>query len=57
MTWCERRYEIYVKRKELYMAKMREELRLTLLRMKFVEDCLPPNKDTEAKFDIRAKGR
>jgi DNA topoisomerase-2 len=55
MTWCERRYEIYVKRKELYMAKMREELRLTLLRMKFVEDCLPPNKDTEAKFDIRAK--
>uniref|UniRef100_A0A6C0CH40 DNA topoisomerase (ATP-hydrolyzing) n=1 Tax=viral metagenome TaxID=1070528 RepID=A0A6C0CH40_9ZZZZ len=55
MNWCKHRYEIYVKRKDLYMAKMREELRLTLLRMKFVEDCLPPDKDTPAKFDQRAK--
>lgn len=51
MDWCKKRYEMYVKRKELYVKKMEEELRLTILRMAFVEDCIaePP------RFDIRSK--
>jgi DNA topoisomerase-2 len=51
MDWCKKRYEMYVKRKELYVKEMEEELRLTLLRMAFVEDVIaePP------RFDIRSK--
>jgi DNA topoisomerase-2 len=51
MEWCKMRYSMYVRRKELYVKKMEEELRVTLLRMAFVEDVIadPP------RFDIRSK--
>lgn len=51
MDWCERRYQMYVERKKLYVKHMEEDLRTTLLRMAFVEDVIaePP------RFDIRSK--